>query len=160
MEIHVAAILMQMLNFGIVAAALTYLLLKPVRKILDDRARKTAEGQAAAEAAMAEKAKIGELKEVAQKEAKQEAKAVLSEARQEAEQRKQELLAEVEQEVSTARAKKLQEVTREKEAEIAAFRENLESAIIAITEKLLGEAIDTKKHAKLIDQGLEEIKSA
>lgn len=160
MEIHVAAILMQMLNFGIVAGALTFLLLKPVRKILDDRSRQVAEGQAAVEAALAEKAKIGELKETAQKEAKQSAKAVLSEARQEAEQRKQELMAEVEAEVNAARTKKLQEVAREKDAEMAAFRENMESAIIAITERLLGEAVDTKKHAKLIDQGLEEIKRA
>lgn len=157
MEIHVTAILMQMLNFGIVVGALSVLLLKPVRKILDERARKIAEGQAAAEAALKEKSQIAQLKDKAEQDAKQSAKSLLADARKEAEARKNELLHEAKAEVEEARAKMMKALDREKATVMESWQADFEKAVLTVSEHVMGEALDAKKHAKLIAQGLKDI---
>jgi F0F1-type ATP synthase membrane subunit b/b' len=55
MEINFLQILFQAINFGVVFGAITFLLYKPVMKMLDERAKKIAEGQSAAEKSIRER---------------------------------------------------------------------------------------------------------
>lgn len=160
MQIQVTAILLQMLNFGIVLGALTYLLLKPVRRILDERANRIAEGQKAAEEAIAEKASIEELKEKALKEARAKAKEFLAEARQEADKKREEWLNEAKADAVKARAKAEKALSAERVALAESMQNEFTEAVFMVAEKVLGEEIDTKQHAALVKQGLKEIASA
>jgi F-type H+-transporting ATPase subunit b len=157
MEIEVGAILAQILNFGILTGLLTFLLLKPIKSVLEARSRRIAEGQKAAEEALAEKAHIGELKAQAEKEAKQQAKTVLSGARKEADARREELMAEVKAEVEAARAKMLKTLDNEKSVQLKALQAQFEATVIEVAEQVVGQSLDSKKHAKLIEQGLQRI---
>ena len=157
MEIHVTAILLQMLNFGIVAGLLTFLLFKPVRKILDERSRKVAEGQKAADEALKEKSRISEHVDAMRRDAQKDAKKIVSEARSEAEAKKAELLKEVKAEVAEEREKMLESLEREKANALKAQQKEFEQAVIAVAEHVVGASLDAKKHAKLIDQGLKDI---
>lgn len=157
MEIHVTAILLQMLNFGVVVGALTYFLLKPIRNILDERARKVAEGQAAAQAALAEKANIDKMKADVSKEAKQEAKAIIAAAREEAQAKRDEIVAAAKEEAQAERAALLKSAEKEKATLVKQWQTEFEAAVLMVAKNVVGESLDANKHAKLIEQGLKEI---
>lgn len=157
MEIHVTAILLQMLNFGVVVGALTYFLLKPIRNILDERARKVAEGQAAAQAALAEKANIEKIKADVSKEAKQEAKSLIAAAREEAESKRAEILAAAKVEAEAERTNLLDSAAKEKATLQKQWQSEFEAAVLMVAKNVIGESLDAKKHSKLIEQGLKEI---
>ncbi len=157
MEIQVTAILLQMLNFGIVAGLLTFLLFKPVKKILDERSRKVTEGQKAAEAALREKGRISEHAEQVKREAQQEAKDIIAAARAEAKEKKSELLKEVKAEVADEREKMLEALKKEKAQALKEQQKEFEAAVFTVAEHILGESVDSKKHAKLIESGLKSI---
>lgn len=157
MEIEVGAILAQIINFSILTGVLSFFLIKPVKSILETRSRRIAEGQKAAEDALAEKAQLSQMKQQAEKEAKQEAKTVLGEARKDAEDRKAQLIAEAKAEVEELKAKMLKNLEKEKAATVKAWQEQFEAAVIEVSASVIGESLDAKKHAKLIDQGLQRI---
>ena len=160
MEIQLTSILLQILNFGIVAGALTYLLFKPIRKILDERARMIAEGHDAAQKAMAERSSAEELKAKAKKEAQLEAKQLLDEARTEVSAKKAEMLKDAKAEVAEFKEKARKDAEAEKASQMVAQQSEFEAAVIAVAEKLMGASIDAKQHTDLIKRGLKEIASA
>lgn len=157
MEIQVTSILLQMLNFGVVVGLLTYLLIKPVRKMLEERAEKIAAGQKAAEAALKEKSSIDSLKEQVEREARAEAKKLLTAARQEAEVRKEELMAEVKAEVQKAREKAVKSIDTERKAALEGMQAEFEKAVLAVAESVIGASLDAKEHASLIKKALKDI---
>ncbi len=160
MQIEVTAILLQMLNFGIVLAALTYLLLKPVRKMLDERSERIAQAQKAAEETIKEKGAIDELKEKALKEARAKAKELTVEARREVDQKREEWLTEAKQEVAQVKEKAQKAITAERAALLDSMKEDFSEAVFAVAGKVLGAEISAKQHSDLIGQGLKEIAAA
>lgn len=160
MQIQVTAILLQMLNFGIVLGALTYLLLKPIKKVLDERAARVAEGQKAAEEAVKEKASIEELKEKVLKEARAKAKDMLAEARKEVDAKRDEWMEEAKADAAKARAKAEKTLASERAAMVESMQDDFNEAVFLVAEKVLGEEISQKQHASLVKQGLKEIASA
>lgn len=157
MEINVAAILLQMLNFGILVGALTYFLIKPVRSVLENRSRRIAEGQAAADAALAEKAQIDDLKAQSKKDAQQEAKTVIATAREEAETRKAEMMQEAQAEVEAVREKMLKNLEKEKAALVKEWQAQFEDAVMAVSEQVIGKSLKAEDHKKLFEKGLQDI---
>lgn len=160
MQIEVTAILLQMLNFGIVLGALAFLLLKPVRRILDERAERVAQAQKAAEETIKEKAAIDELKDKALKEARAKAKEMAAEAREEVDKKREQWLSEAKEEATAARAKSQKALSAEKAAMLAEMKDDFSQAVFAVAEKVLGEEISAKQHGALINQGLKEIAAA
>jgi F-type H+-transporting ATPase subunit b len=149
-----------MLNFGIVLGALTYLLLKPVRRILEERAARVAQAQKAAEETIKEKAAIEELKEKALKEARAKAKELTAEVRTEVDKKREEWLAEAKQEVVKVKEKAQKALVAEKAALLDSMKEDFAEAVFAVAGKVLGAEISAKQHAALINQGLKEIAAA
>jgi flagellar motility protein MotE (MotC chaperone) len=62
MEIQLAQIIFQILNFGVVLAALTYFVYKPVVKLLDERKAKIAQAAKSADEIQKEKEQLEETK--------------------------------------------------------------------------------------------------
>lgn len=160
MEIQVGAILLQIINFGVVVGALTYLLFKPVRRILEERSRKIEEGLRASEAAQAKEAKLDKKAQEIELSAQEKAKAILDEARRDAQERQAEILAEAKKKAEAIRAKGHEEAAAAKQAALTDLQTQFEAAVIAVAGQVIGEEISTKKHSDLIKAGLKDIEAA
>lgn len=160
MEIQLPQILFQIVNFSVVVGALTYLLFKPVQKILDERSNKIAEAQKAAQAVLEEKDAIETLKKQSKRDAEKAAAAILDEAKKDADVRSQELIQKT-QEHGKAQLTKLQaEWQNEKKEMVKELKAQFTDAVIATSAKVLGEKLDSKAHSKLIDQEMNTILKA
>lgn len=157
MEIHLAQIVFQIINFGIVFGALSILLYKPILKIFEERARRIEEGQKAARNALEQQEKIDELKNKTEQKLKKKRAEVLEEAVKEAQEQKKQLIEEArhtaEAEITSLKTKWEQEKAKEK----AQMQSELVEVVIAATEKILQEKIDSKKHSALIDTELNQL---
>lgn len=157
MEIKLAQIVFQMINFGIVFGALTFLLYKPILKIFAERAKRIEEGQKAARQAIEQQEKIDEIKNKTEQAMKQKKAALLEEAVKEAQDQKKQMLEEArvaaENEITSLKKKWEDEKSKEK----AELQSQLIEVVIAASEKILQEKIDAKKHSKLIDAELSQL---
>src|SRR5689334_15718740 len=116
MDIQIPQILFQIVNFGVVAGALTYLLYKPVQKMLAERSSRVEEAQKAAEVTLAEKANIDKMKKDATKAAEKQAAALIEEATKEYQARKKDLMMQAKREAAAEYEKILQTAQDEKKA--------------------------------------------
>lgn len=157
MEIHFDQILFQIINFSVVVGALTYLLYKPVLKILEERAEKIAEAQKQAEQMLKETAEVEEMKKSAKKEAQKEAAAIVDEARAQAQKQKSEIMAQAKKDALVEIEKMKADWHSQQEAQLKSMQKDFADAVVAVSEKVLGAAIDKKAHAKLIDTELDAI---
>lgn len=137
--LDVRLIIIQLVNFGILMAALSYFLYKPVMRMLDERATKIARGVADAEAAAAARTSAEADKQLVLTSAHGEAAAVVDRARKHAEETEEKLVRDAQAKaagiVSDAEVRATEAARRlekESEAEIAKI------AVLA-TEKLLRE---------------------
>ena len=85
MEIKYLDVIIQLINFGIVAFALNYFLYEPIKKVLDQRAKKVEAGTKAAEENLKKQAELDKQGNEELKKARAEAKAILKDAQQKAE---------------------------------------------------------------------------
>lgn len=160
MEINGLQILFQIINFGVVFGAISYLLYKPVMKVLDERAKKIEEGQLAAEMSIREKNEIDVLKKKSKTTADKEASKLLEKAELDAKELKSKLSKEARDEVKGWKEKEM----KKWEAEAAGMRKEMEKQVselaIAVASKVLGKSIDKKEHASLIISSLKDLEKA
>lgn len=157
MEIQLPQILFQVVNFSIVLGALWYLLYKPVLKIFAERAKRIEEGQKAAAKAIEQQEKIDELKAKTVQESKKEAAKVLQEAAKEAEEQKTNMIEEAKKQ-AVAEIERLKKDWDEEQAQrLQQMNSKLVDAVIAASEKVIGESLDKKAHTKLIDSELNQV---
>ena len=156
MDIQFWQILFQLVNFGVVTGALTFLLFKPVKKMLQDRSDRVAEGQKAAEAALAEKHAIDEMKRKSLKATEEETTKMLEEASVAVAQRKKQLWSEAKMEVLAEVEKLRQNWEVEKKGMKAELQKEFAQAVFSTVEKVVG-SFDKKAHSKLIDEELDAL---
>lgn len=157
MEIQLAQIIFQIINFGVVLAALTYFVYKPVVKLLEDRKSKIA--AAAISAAEIEKSKA-QLEEVMAKglqKAKAESKRISDDARRRASQEAKDLLEKTKLEIKAREAKFEQEMATLRQERLLAVESEIKQAAFRLAEIVLSAEIDQKKHTKVIDEQLKRI---
>lgn len=157
MDIQLPQIIFQIINFGVVAGALTYLLYKPVKKMLDERSAKVEEAQKAAEITIAEKHQIDEVKKKVQKEAEKEAAKILLEAKQTAEKMEKEIVMEATQKAKADVQRLYKEWEGEKAGLIKSLKINFANEVVNVVSQVIGTSIDPKTLTKQIDQSVEEI---
>ncbi|MDQ3008878.1 MAG: ATP synthase F0 subunit B [bacterium] len=152
MDIQLPQIIFQIINFGVVLGALSYLLYKPILKILDDRAQRVEDAQIAAQHAVAQGEHAEELKKTVRQKADKEAAKVMEEAVKAAAVKKAQLL-------DQAKAEALAEVERlrtawneEKKQSLQNMKSDFMNSVISASEKVVGTSLDSKAHAKLIEQ--------
>lgn len=156
MDIQLPQILFQIVNFSVVAGALTYLLYKPVTKIFEERAERIESGLKAAEENLAERNKVEEYRKKVKKEAEKQAMTILDEAKVNAEERGKQILSEAKQQAETQRVKLMEDWQGEKGQMMQHLRQDMVDAVITTTKKVIG-SLDAKAHAKLIDQEIDAI---
>ena len=157
MNIQLTQILFQLLNVGVVIGALNYFLYKPVLKVFDERARRIAEGQKAAQEAIEQRENIDEMKRNVQKALKKEKADALKVAHTEAEESRERLLMEAREEAQREIAKLRAEWEREREQLMSQTKEDMVRAVIQTTEKVVGDQLTVKKQEQLIDSELSVI---
>lgn len=157
MEIKLAQVLFQIINFAIVFYVLNRFVYKPVMKMLDQRSSKVKDGLEAAEKNLKIQEQLEETQKTAEVTARQDAQQVISEAKKEAKQ----LIKDAE-EKAKAEAKKIMAKEREAfEAEIAQqkvdFKKQASEIISQATEAVLRGSLDLKLQKELIDNQVKEL---
>ena len=160
MDIKLDQILFQVLNFGVVFGAIVFLVYKPVIKVLDERSKKIHDADRAAEESLKEKDAIDELKKKEKVRAEKESAKMMEKAREQATELKKELTEKARAEIKLDKEKAMKSWELEKKGEHAAMRKEFVDAVYAVTEKVVGKAVDKKAHAGLIDKGLKELAQA
>jgi len=157
MEIELSQIIFQLINFSVVVGAVTYLLYKPVLKILEERTNRVEEAQKAATQTLAEKDRIAEAEKKTIKSTEKKAAQILDEARESAKETQKELLAAAKEQSQKVIEKAKQEWEEEKQQHLKTIRAEFAKAVVAASQKVLQAEIDTKKQESIIDQQLKEL---
>lgn len=157
MEIQLPQVIFQIINFSVVMGGITYLLYRPIQKVLDERASKIEEGQKAAQDAIKEKEKIKSLKDKARRESEKEAAEVLGKARKQANKQKQEILAKAKQEATALLDKNQFNWQQEREQLFANSRLEMIEVVIEVSQRLIGKKLVTQADKKLISAELDEV---
>lgn len=157
MDIQWTQILFQAINFSVVLGALTYFLYKPVLNIFDERSKKIAAGQKAAEAALEEKEALETKRAKMESELKKERAKVLKQAQEEAKEKASEIIAQAKKEAKTEKTKLMTAWEKEKAALLKEAKQDMTDAVIAVSAKVIGKSLDSKSQQKLIDAELDTV---
>jgi len=135
---------------------LIYFGYKPVRRMLDERARRIKESMEQAEATRKEyeQAKVAVAEQISQ--ARQEGQAVISQASHIGDRLKEEARAEARHEAQAIVERTRLELERERDELIDDLRQEFVDTAILAAEKVIKETLDKEKHKKLIEEALEE----
>lgn len=159
MDIQLPQIIFQIINFSVVVGGLTYLLYKPILKVLEERAQRIEEAQKAAIDTLAKQEKQEEVKKQKEKEAQKQAAEIIAEAKKEAAKLSADLTQKA-QEHAKAQILKFQNEWQEQKKEmISDLKKQFAKEVIKTSEKVLGAQLDQKAHAKLIDEELKTLLS-
>lgn len=149
----------QLINFAIVGAIVWFLILKPLTKKLEERSKMVAKSVDDAKRIETNLQMSEQQYQNKIDEAKVEANKLLAQAQEEAAglgaKMKEKAEADVEQLIKQAKSK----IAEEKEKMTAELREETGTLVIAAVEKIIGEKVDAKKDAKLIEDSLKGLKS-
>ncbi len=160
MDIQLPQIIFQIINFSVVMGALTYLLYRPIQKIMDERVDKIREGQEAAQAAIAEKENLAEFKAKIEREAERKAAAVVSEAVKKADKQRQAILEKAKAEAGVEIEKMRAGWKAEHQQLLTATRQEMLEAVLSVSGKVIAQKFDEKTEGKFIaielDKALEE----
>ena len=157
MDIQLAQIIFQAINFGLVLFVLTRFIYKPVLKLLEDRKKKVAEAAKSSNEILQEKDNLEKMKADILSKANQNAQKIENDTKNEAKKSAKILMEKSKEELSLKEAKFTEELAKLKKDKLKSMEKELKEAAVVIAEKVLQESIDTKKHQKLIDQQIDEI---
>ncbi|MDH5533785.1 MAG: ATP synthase F0 subunit B [Candidatus Pacebacteria bacterium] len=160
MEIQISQIIFQAINFFVVFGALTYLLVKPIVKILDQRAQRVADAQKAASETLLEKEQIDAYKAKVKKATDKKAAEALDEAKQRATDKEKELINEAKDKAKAEIKKMTSDWKIEAKKQESKMKKEFEVAVLKAAEKVIGKSLDAKKHSALIDSELDALLKA
>jgi len=157
MDINFLQILFQFINFSVVVGAVSYLLYKPVLKILEERTSRIEEAQKAARETLEEKERINKLEKAVIRSADKKAAEIVDAARQTA--KETETAAIVKAKVQAE--KEIEKARAGWESEKSQLKQELKSeyitSVVATASKVLAADLDAKKHSALIDSQLTDL---
>ncbi len=146
----------QLISFLILLGLLVFFGYKPIRKMLDERAKRLKESMEQAEATKAEYTRAQEevRKQISQ--AREEGQALIAQATQMGERVKEEAREKARQEAQALVDKTRVELERERDKAIDDLRREFVDISISAAEKVIKETLDKKRHRRLIEEALEE----
>jgi len=157
MDIELPQILFQIINFGVVAGALSILLFKPVKKMLEERSNKIEEAQKAAESTLLEQKNLDGTKKRLIADAEKQAQAIVDEAKNDAKRIQKDIIAEAKLAAVAEVEKEKKQLADEYKATVKDLRQSFVSELAAMTEKVIGEAVDEKVIAKKLDKDIDDV---
>jgi F-type H+-transporting ATPase subunit b len=146
----------QLVSFLILLGLLIYFGYKPIRRMLDERAKRIKESMEQAEATRKEyeRAKVAVEEQVSQ--AREEGQAVITQAAQIGDRLKGEAREEARREAQAIVERTRLELERERDKVIDDLRREFVDTAILAAEKVINETLDKERHKKLIEEALEE----
>ena len=145
-----------LINFFLLLGLLTFVLYKPVTRMLDQRAAKIKESLEQAELIKQESVRAEESVKAQIEVGRKEGQAIIAQAAQTADRIKEEARAEARSEAQTLIAKAQTEIEREREESFNQLRREFADLAILAAEKVIDQSLDKKAHQHLIDRVLEE----
>lgn len=155
MDIQVSQIIFQLINFSVVVGGVTYLLHKPILKILEERSSRIEAAQKAARETLLERERITAEEETILKKAREQASSIVEKGRQTAKEIEAQATSDGEKKAKQAVAKLKEQWEQERTAELTSMKVMFVDAVIASTQKVIATQLDAKKHQQIIDQELE-----
>lgn len=151
-HIDLKLLIAQVVNFGIVFAALYFWAFKPLAKTMQSRSQKIADGLTNAEAIAKRLEKSKQEHTELIKQAKQEAHQLLQQAQIDAEQRKEQMISKAKEEIGQIITMEKNKIQQEKAIILQELKTEVADLVITTTAKLLNEKIDSKKDKEIINQ--------
>jgi len=146
----------QLVSFAILFVILTFLLYRPVRRILDERSNRIKESMDQAEQIKVKMAETEERVREQLEAARREGQTVMAQAGQMGERVKEEARLEARREAESIMARGRVEIDRERDEAIEDLRRQFVELAILAAEKVINETLDKERHRRLIDEVLEE----
>ncbi|QQR50196.1 F0F1 ATP synthase subunit B [Candidatus Nomurabacteria bacterium] len=150
--------LAQAINFGIVFLALWYFAIKPIRKLMDERSHKIAEGLAQGQENAILLANTQKAYDEALAQARREGADILTDAKRNADQKRAELLKVAEADVEALMKNGKASLEAEKQKMLDDAKKELGNLVISATEKVLTGTMTPKIDAALVDNAVKELK--
>ena len=157
--LNLGYLLLQIFNFLILFVVLRVWVYKPILGLLEKRREAIAQGLEDARVAGDARANAEKEAEKILAEAQTEASKVVREANERAQGVAKEVKAEAEAEAAKAREAALAEAEVERNRILGDLRGQVAALSIAATQKLVGEALDEKRHHALLDEFFSGVKS-
>jgi F-type H+-transporting ATPase subunit b len=145
-------LLSQIVNFLILFAVLRLLLWKRILKMLEQRKQRIAQSLADAEQARKDRERAEAEYQQRIERAEQEREEILAKAAEEGEQAGEQVLAEARTEADRIIAEAQAELERDRQEMLAELRGQVASLAIAVSNKIIGEALDEQRQRRLIDE--------
>jgi F-type H+-transporting ATPase subunit b len=150
--INVPFLISQIVNFLILFALLYFLLWKRVLKMLEQRKQRIAQGLADAEQARKDRERTEVEYQQRIERAEQEREGILAGVAKEGELAREKTLAEARAEAERIIAEARAELERDRQEMLADLRGQVASLAIAVSNKIIGEALDEQRQRRLIDE--------
>lgn len=145
------------INFIIFATLMTWLLYKPVLKLLDSRADEVEGRLSRAEKAQAEAETNRQKLEAQLAQAEAQARDILAKAAQQADVSREQAVGQARQEAERLIQKAQETITREKDRAVAELREEIAGLATMAAGKIIGKTLSADDHRHLVDQVVAEI---
>lgn len=157
--ISLGLLIVQIIAFFIVFLALNAWVYKPLLDMLETRKKKIAQGME--DARVAAEARSDAQKDAAKivSDAQAQAAQVINEANERAEKLAARVKADAEQVIAKERESARAEIAVERERVLSDLRGQVAALAVAAAQKLVGEALDEKRHHALIDEFFSGVKS-
>ena len=156
-EQTIVQVVLILLNVGLLAVILSWLLYKPVLQILYERRARILDDIQAAEKDKADAVKLKAEYEQLMKDVEQEKYDILEAARKQAAEKAKEQLAEAKTEAETVRARAQKEISLEQDRVKNEMRQAVINVSSAMVAKVLTKAIDADEQERLFNETLAEL---
>jgi F-type H+-transporting ATPase subunit b len=154
--INLPGLVAQIVNFSLLLAFLTFLMYKPITKMLDERATRIRESMERAEQVRQEAERAEKEFQARIEEARKEGQAILAQANQVGERIIAEAREEARREAESILTRARSEIAMERDHAIAELRSNFADLTILAASKVIKQSLDKQAHERLIHEVLEE----
>jgi F-type H+-transporting ATPase subunit b len=154
--INLIGLITQVVGFVAIVVLLTWLLYKPLLRVLDQRSERIRESLEASERAREEAAKSQEEMQQQLEESRAEGQQLISQARDVADRFREEELAKAREEISAQRSRAEADIQRERDAAVEDIRREFAGLAVTAAERVVRRSLDDDGHEELIEQVLRE----
>lgn len=150
-------LLLQLFNFVLMVLVLTKLLYNPIRRKLEERREKIAEGLEYARKIKEEEEEIGRKKEEVMNQARSDAKIVIEESKISGKKLEEEIVKNAQQEASVIIEKARKDIELERQELLKSVKREAVDIATAMAEKVIGEILTDTDHQRIINKKLKII---
>jgi F-type H+-transporting ATPase subunit b len=159
MEIQPVQILLQIINFGVVAFFLIKFLYHPIAKVLEVRSEKIKLGMDAAEKNLADRSKLESHIKAEQTKARKEAAKIVAEAKKQAETEALEIIAKAKDQAKKVAATEIEAANSMIAESIKKAETNIKQMVTATTAKVLADGLTEAEQRKIIDGQIKKLET-